>query len=132
MRSGIGRRKVPQLGFLVRFVLLVLMRGNGADDELIGLGAVDRLLTVLGIIAAGWRGLRTAVVGVQRRLLGAHLSLVFGRLRFQRRGGGALAVFRRPTAAAVLAALGLRIHGLGAEDAYIYGRIGVGVIGIDV
>lgn len=75
-----GRRKVPQLRLLVRFVLLMLVRCNGANDELIRLGAVDGFLTILGIIVGAWRCRRAAVVGVQRRLLGAHLSLVFGRL----------------------------------------------------
>lgn len=50
MGSRIGRRKVPQLRLLVRFVLLMLVRCNGANDELIRLGAVDGFLTILGII----------------------------------------------------------------------------------
>lgn len=97
----------------------MLVRCNGANDELIRLGAVDGFLTILGIIVGGRRCRRAAVVGVQRRLLGAHLSLVFGRLRFQWRGGGALAVFRWLG----LAALGLRIRGLGADEACVGGQV---------
>lgn len=91
VRTRVGRRKVTQLRLLMRLVLLMLMRRNGAYDELVRFVAIDRLLPILGIVS-GCFSSRTAMIRIDGRLLAAHLSLVFGRFRFQLRGGGAAGI----------------------------------------